>query len=66
MLQLLCCTVYGSMSNVTVIWVDENALRIPNLGDQGTALYGVAFTENSEQVFLHQVFNNVRIGQHRL
>jgi hypothetical protein len=54
------------MSNVTAMWVDENAFPIPNLGDQGTALLGVAFTENAEQVLLHQVFNYVRVGRHRV
>jgi hypothetical protein len=54
------------MSDVTALRVDENALRVPNLGDQGTALYGVVFAENSEQVLLHQAFNYVRIGRHRV
>jgi hypothetical protein len=48
------------------MWVDENAFCIPNLLDQGTALFGVAFAENSEQVLLHQSFNYVRVGRHRV
>ena len=33
------------MSNVTAFGVDENAIAVPNLGDQRTALLGVVFTE---------------------
>ena len=66
MLQLLHRVVDRCMSNVTALWVDENALRVSNLGDQGTPLLVVAFTENSEQVLPHQVFNYVRVGRHRV
>jgi hypothetical protein len=65
MLQLLYCIVDTRMPNVTTFWVDKNAIAVPNLGDQRTALLGVVFTENPEQVLLHQVFNRVRIGRHR-
>lgn len=66
MLQLLCGIVDSCMSNVTAMRVDEHAFPVSNLGDQGAALLGVAFTENSEQILLHQVFSCVRTGRHRV
>lgn len=65
-LQSLYDIVDSCMSNVTAVRVDEDGFLIPNPGDQGTTLPGVAFTENSEDVLLHQVFNYVRIGWHRV